>query len=98
MKISDKIDHIELKIRYLASKQERLLKENTELKTQNELLKTELDKQRGAVSALKEKLAKTQVVLDRQPEKSPQEALQLKQQLDQYIREIDKCIEWLNNG
>lgn len=96
--MSEKIDNIELKIRQLALKLERFRKENADLTKKNEQLKAELDKQKGTVSALKDKLTKTQNVLERQEVDESEHSRQLKQQLDQYIREIDKCIEWLQNS
>ena len=98
MNLSEKIDNIELKIRQLALKLERFRKENADLTQKNEQLKAELDKQKGTVSALKDKLTKTQGVLERQEVNESEHSQQLKQQLDQYIREIDKCIEWLQNS
>ena len=98
MNLSEKIDNIELKIRQLGLKVERLRNENADLTKQNEHLKAELDKQQGAVGALKDKLTKTQGVLERQEFGEKAHTQQLKQQLDQYIQEIDKCIEWLQNS
>ncbi len=98
MNLSEKIDNIELKIRQLALKVERLRNENIDLSKKNEQLKAELDKQQGAVSALKDKLTKTQGVLERREVNETEHTQQLRGQLDQYIKEIDKCIEWLQNS
>lgn len=97
MDIIDQIEQIELKVRQLALKLERLHEENDEIKTENERLKAELDRQRGTVGVLKDKLEKTQGVFHQQKETASEHTQQLRQQLDQYIREIDKCIEWLHN-
>jgi regulator of replication initiation timing len=97
MNVIDQLDQIELKARQLLLKLERLRLENAELKEENEHLKAELDKQRGAVGVLKDKLEKTHGVLELPKGNDSEQAQQLRQQLDQYIREIDKCIEWLHN-
>ena len=94
MQVTEKIDNIELKIRQLAQKMDRLNEENNTLKAENERLKTDLDKQKGAVQTLK----KTQGMLDTQHVSKSADSEQLKKQLDQYIKEIDKCIEWLSNN
>lgn len=96
MSVNDQIEHIELKVRQLALTLERLRQENDDFRTENERLKAELDRQRGTTDALKDKLEKTQGVLDQQKENTSAHAQQLRQQLDDYIREIDKCIEWLH--
>ncbi len=98
MDFSDKIDNIELKIRQLALKMGRLQEENATLKGENDNLKAEIDRQKGTVDALKDKLSKTQGVLEQQREGQTEYSKQLKQQIDQYISEIDRCIEWLNNN
>jgi len=98
MQVSEKIDNIELKIRQLSQKMDRLNEENNNLKAENERLKTDLDKQKGAVQTLKNKLDKTQGMLDTQHVNEPAHSEELKKQLDQYIKEIDKCIEWLSNN
>ena len=74
---------------------ERVNKENAALHQENELLKTELDRQKGTVGILKDKLENTQRVIDLQREEEPEQSAKLKEQIDQYIKEIDNCIEWL---
>ena len=98
MQVSEKIDTIELKIRQLSLKMDRLNEENSNLKTENERLKTDLDKQKGVVMTLKDKVDKTQGMLDTQHVDESEHSKQLKEQLDQYIKEIDNCIEWLSNN
>lgn len=95
MDLSEQIDSIELKIRQLALKMERLKKENAALQEENRQLKAELDRQKGTASVLKDKLETTQRALGLQREEQPEHSTKLKDQLDQYIHEIDQCIEWL---
>ena len=91
-------DNIELKIQQLAQKLERLSEENIALKQTNEQLKEELDRQKGSVNALQEKLTLAQVSIDAKLEEKVENTKQLKHEIDQYIVEIDRCIEWLHNN
>lgn len=97
MNFLERIDSIELKVRQLVQRMERLKLENAGLKKENEKLKAELDHQSGTVSALTHKLEQTQRSFDPQREGQPKQSDQLKQQLEAYIEEINACIEWLHN-
>lgn len=96
MNFLERIDRIELKVRQLVQRIERLKLENAGLKEENQKLKADLDRQRGTVSALTHKLEQTQQSLDTQREGQPKQSDQLKQQLEAYIEEINACIEWLH--
>lgn len=96
MNFLERIDRIELKIRQLVQRIDRLKLENADLKDENQKLKDDLDRQRGSVSALTNKLEQTQRSLDLQREGQPEQPDQLKQQLEAYIEEINSCIEWLH--
>lgn len=96
MNLSEQIDRIELKIRQLVSQMERIQDENTALQDENKQLKAELDRQKGVSNALKDKLENTQRVVDSQRNGKTEQSEKLREQLDQYIHEIDKCIEWLH--
>ena len=96
MSIVDKLESIEIKVRQLALKQERLQRENTALQLENQQLKAGLDKQEATVIALKDKLETAQRTLENRVE--DEQSQQLKQLIDQYILEIDKCIEWLHHN
>ncbi len=96
MDLSKRLDSIELKIRQLASKLDRLTQENEQLLAENHQLKTDLDRQQGLVSALKDKLERTQREMDeRRYEADEPDRASIRQQIDHYLREIDKCIDWL---
>ncbi len=98
LSVTDLFENIELKIKQLALKVERLEKENIALKSENEKQKVELDLQKDTVSALNEQLLETQMVVSSKKNEDREHSEQLKQQMDQYIKEIDKCIEWLHNN
>ena len=94
--ISDKVSRIELKIRQLALKIERLENDNKSLLEENRLLKAELSKGGSKSSDLELKLAKAQNALVEKRENDPEETKKLRKKIDQYVVEIEKCIEWLN--
>ncbi len=91
-------DNIELKIQQLAQKMERLNEENIALKNQNEELKGALDRQKGLANALQEKLTSAQLSVETKLEEKAESTKQLKLEIDKYVVEIDKCIEWLHNN
>lgn len=97
MSISEKILQIETKAEKLASVVALLRSENAALKEQNEKLKATLSKNEEMVVDLKHQLEKTQQALDGKREHDPELNVKLRKQLDKYIEEIDKCIEWLEN-
>lgn len=96
MDLSKTLDSIELKIRQMTSKMERLGSENERLVAENLQLKTDLDRQQGLVGAFKDKLERTQRELDERKlgtDSNHREALRA--EIDHCLSEIDKCIEWL---
>jgi len=99
MKLSGKIDSIELKVRELSLRLERLKKENAALLEENTLLNDEVSSLRKALAALEEYDQNNgQRRNERESIKEGEESDKLRAQLNQYIREIDQCIEWLNNN
>lgn len=100
MNLSEKIDSIELKVRELAFKLERLKKENAALREENKLLKAEVDgfnKAAAKATDFKEN-NNTQRSSDEVEQTEGEQSEKLRAQIDQYIKEIDQCIEWLNNN
>ncbi|MEM7572295.1 MAG: hypothetical protein AAF433_05325 [Bacteroidota bacterium] len=106
MDLSKRVDSFEIKLRQLASKIDRQRAENVALARENDELKSELDRQRGVVSSLKEKLTRAQQAagissttedVAGQPAISSAESgtEEIREQLDYCLREIDKCIQWL---
>lgn len=102
MNLSEKIDSIELKVREVAFKLERLKKENAALREENKTLKTMVDRLKQARASVEGDLTNTDQAPPRQDGSSQpaegEESEKLRAQIDQYIREIDQCIEWLNNN
>jgi len=95
MELSSKIDGIDLKVRQLALNLEQLQRDNALLKTENEQLKSEAARYHEVATALKDKLSMTQQGMEKRGEETTEK---LRQQIDLYIGEIDKCIEWLYNN
>ena len=95
--ISDKLEGIELKVRQLASKLEGLQQDNAALLEENKKLRTQLSERNNAVGLLQEELKNSQQSLEQMKGLESRPSKKLKKDIERYIREIDKCIEWLNN-
>ena len=98
--ISETVNNIEQKTKVLIAHliqldRERalLLEKNKELLEQNRTLQTDLILKNSEISYLK-KQVRTQG--GERVEENEQKQ-HLKQEINQYITEIDKCIEWLQN-
>ncbi|MDX1942239.1 MAG: hypothetical protein SFU99_16865 [Saprospiraceae bacterium] len=98
MNLTEQIEGIEIKVRQLALKLERLQRENAALLTENQQIKANMEKQEATISALKDKLENAQSVLAQQVKEETEHSKYLKQLIDQYIIEIDKCIDWLHRN
>lgn len=96
--MTEQIEGIEIKVRQLALKLERLERENADLQKENKHLKAGMEKQEATISALKDKLTDAQSTLSQKDEEESAHSKKLKQLIDQYIQEIDKCIDWLHNN
>ena len=94
MNLSNKISGIELKVRELAFKLERIKRENAVLRDENKELRMEIDALQGKPGADALSSAHT---LENEGNGKIVASDQIKEKIDQYIKEIDKCIEWLHN-
>lgn len=92
------LENIELKIKQLVLKIERLEKENLSLKSENEKQKVALGLQKETTNTLNKQILDTQTAVNSRKKEDTEQSAQLKQQMNQYIEEIDKCIEWLHNN
>jgi predicted nucleic acid-binding Zn-ribbon protein len=95
MSLAEKLEDIELKIRQLGQKMDRIEREKAGLATENQQLKTIIDRHQGAVDKINDKLERTQQELMRQREAFSKSKREIRQQIDRHLEEIDKCIEWL---
>lgn len=98
MDVLGQIENIELKIKLLALKLERVHKENAILKQENQALQRQLAERETVVLQLQKELEKSQELREQIKEVDPEQVFQLKSQIDQYLQEIEKCIEWLKNN
>lgn len=97
MQLNKRLDNFELKLRQLASKFERQEQEKETLSRENRELKKELDRQRGVVSALREKLTQTGSTDLSAADAADKMPAAVRNRINECIREIDVCIEWLEN-
>ncbi|MEL6863433.1 MAG: hypothetical protein AAFP19_03395 [Bacteroidota bacterium] len=96
--LSGKISDIELKVRQLALKLERLQNENIALLNENKKLKSDLLTQTQKAGELEQKCALVQAALERKRETDPESSKKLRKEIAQYVKEIDQCMEWLQNS
>ena len=96
--LTDKLNNIELKVRQLALRLERLQNENNTLLLENKKLKSELLQNTDKLGQMEEKVVRSKVALDSKRDSGPDYSKKLRKEIDQYINEIDKCIEWLQNN
>ena len=96
MSLLKQIEQIELKIRLLANKLEQAEAERKVLLVENKQLKIDLSESKNAIDVLTKKLETTQHILAEERAEGSERKKMLKRQIEQYIEEIDKCIEWLH--
>ena len=96
--LSEKMDTIEMKVRQMALRLQRAQKENDKLADENEKLRAELSKYSNKTNDLEKKLQRTTVALEEKQENDPEHSKKLRKEIEQYIKEIDKCIERLKNS
>ena len=96
--MTQQLDNIEQKVRQLAAAMDSLRQQNATLLRENNKLKAELEAQHERIGELTERLTNSQQALAGQRGDDSESTQKLKKQIDQYINEIDKCIEWLQNA
>ena len=90
MDSTKRIDNITVKISRLAVVLDQLRKENAELKA-------ELLNRTDKINVLQQELDTKQADWEAREKNRANQSEQLKKQIDLYIEEIDRCIEWLQN-
>ncbi len=98
MDLAEKIERIELKVKQLALKRRQLQRENASLLAENQKLKVELERADRKKQEIKTSLRETSEALERRIREDSQKSEKLQLQIDHYVKEIDKCIEWLTNN
>ncbi len=95
----DLLDGLEIKLRQLAASSDRQRADYERLVSENQQLKRELDRQTGIVTSLKDKLAQSppaagEAVSDDQapPAKADRATIEF------CLKEIDRCLDWLQRN
>lgn len=96
--MTQQLDKIEQKARQLADAMTALRQQNASLLQENNKLKADLEAQHERIGELTERLTNSQQALAGQRGDDSENTQKLRKQIDQYIQEIDKCIEWLQNA
>lgn len=97
MEAAERLDAIALKIKQVVLDLEKYKAENARLSNENEKLKDAMGQmRREAIGPLEHSKEDTRRLLDdRQGMNDSEQVAAWKARMDQYIQEIDKCIEWL---
>ena len=90
MDSTKRIEHITVKISRLAELLDQLRTENADLKAQ-------LVNRTERINDLQQELDTKQADWENREQQRTGQSEQLKKQIDLYIGEIDRCIEWLQN-
>jgi regulator of replication initiation timing len=96
--MTQQLDNIEQKVKHLAEAMTALRQQNASLLQENNKLKADLEAQHERIGELTERLTNSQQALAGQRGDDSENTQKLRKQIDQYIQEIDKCIEWLQNA
>ncbi|MEO7176005.1 MAG: hypothetical protein ABIV51_09005 [Saprospiraceae bacterium] len=95
--LTQKLEEVELKIRKLGQKMELLRKENATLSEENINIKKNLEKQQLKLFDIEKNAASAGALLEQEKGDGAADSNQIKAQLAHYIKEIDKCLEWLQH-
>lgn len=91
------IEGVEWKIQKLIQKMRLLKQENAALLEENIRSKQELDHHKKNIANLETQLNRTKDALENTQDNGTDRTKLLKEEIDHYINEIDKCLEWLQN-
>jgi len=95
--IVDRIDNIEWKVQKLSQKMKLLKKENSDVIEENIRLKNELNKIKQHKENLEANFNRTKNALGTTKQEETGNNKMLKEEIEHYVSEIDKCIEWLQS-
>ena len=92
--LSAHLEKIAAKVQLVMDQCNDLETRNDVLRTENEALKTELNARNGQIDQLNESLKTLKIAKGQAEDDEDRKALKLK--INEYIREIDRCIAMLN--
>jgi len=95
MSLNNLISNIESKLNNLISSYQRVKSNNLNLKQENTSLLSEIDKKNNEINILKDRIKIMSI--SKSVDASKGDIRQTKLKINEYIREIDKCIAQLNN-
>ncbi len=98
MNLNEKIEQVDLKARQLALKMEHLQERNTKLTNENRNLQHKLENAIIMIADMEEKLEFTENNLAKKQKSDPQNVREMRKKIDSSIKDIDNCIEWLENS
>ena len=95
MSLNNLISNIESKLNNLISSYQKAKSNNLNLKQENTSLLSEMDKKNNEINILKDRIKIMSI--SKSVDASKGDIRQTKLKINEYIREIDKCIAQLNN-
>ena len=95
MSLNNLISNIESKLNDLISSYQKVKSNNLSLKQENTNLLSEIDKKNNEINILKDRIKIMSI--SKSVDASKGDIRQTKLKINEYIREIDKCIAQLNN-
>tara|TARA_Y100000746_G_scaffold154080_1_gene132157 strand:+ start:513 stop:800 length:288 start_codon:yes stop_codon:yes gene_type:complete len=95
MSLNNLISNIESKLNNLISSYQIVKSNNLNLKQENTSLLSEIDKKNNEINILKDRIKIMSI--SKSVDASKGDIRQTKLKINEYIREIDKCIAQLNN-
>ena len=95
MSLNNLISGIEIKLNNLLSSYKKVKSINSSLKEENANLLSDIEQKNIEISALKDKIKI--ISISKSVDVSKGDIRQTKLKINEYIREIDKCIAQLNN-
>jgi len=96
-KLLDKLDEIGEKAEYLSRRTVDLVAENRSLKSKIAVLEEQLDQRETAHTELEEQFEIIRMAKTMKGEDGGKEAQELKQKINEYIREIDQCLKLIGS-
>ena len=95
MSLNNLISGIEIKLNNLLSSYKKVKSINSNLKEENANLSSDIEQKNIEINALKDKIKI--ISISKSVDASKGDIRQTKLKINEYIREIDKCIAQLNN-
>ena len=95
MSLNEIISNIEIKLKNLLSSYNKLKEINNSLNTEKENLASKIEMKNKEIDSLKDKIKIMSI--SKSVDASKGDIRQTKLKINEYIREIDKCIAQLNN-